>query len=145
MFSPSRSHLVCCGVSNFASVSLRGHWNLPLSKRLYKSRNPSPSHSSPLILSLRLPQNKNNALLYGSRFSFADLQPRGKASFIRVRLWSVSNLYILLPDIPDFLLKYHSAYFTYYSNQYFSRNIRRQRYFYVVLLDNDIRFCFRNC
>ena len=66
IFKPSSSQRVCCGVSSKASVSLRGHWNLPLSSRLYKSRNPSPSHRSPLIRSHRLPQNKNNALLYGS-------------------------------------------------------------------------------
>ena len=66
IFKPSRSHRVCCGVSSKASVSLRGHWNLPLSSRLYKSRNPSPSHRSPLMRSQRLPQNKNNAVLYGS-------------------------------------------------------------------------------
>lgn len=33
---------------------------------LYKSRNPSLSHRSPLMRSQRLPQNKNNAVLYGS-------------------------------------------------------------------------------
>ena|GEM_PF-4787628 len=66
IFKPSRSQRVCCGVSSKASVSLRGHWNLPLSSRLYKSRNPSPSHRSPFIRSQRLPQNKNNAVLYGS-------------------------------------------------------------------------------
>ena len=66
IFKPSRSQRVCCGVSSFASVSLRDHWNLPLSSRLYKSRNPSPSHSSPFIRSHHLPQNKNNAVLYGS-------------------------------------------------------------------------------
>lgn len=44
IFKPSRSHRVCCGVSSKASVSLRGHWNLPLSRRLYKSRNPSSSY-----------------------------------------------------------------------------------------------------
>ncbi len=66
IFKPSRSQRVCCGVSSNASVSLRGHWNLPLSSRLYKSRNPSPSHRSPLMRSHRLPQNKNNDVLYGS-------------------------------------------------------------------------------
>ena len=66
IFKPSSSQRVCCGVSSNASVSLRGHWNLPLSRRLYKSRNPSPSHRSPLMRSQRLPQNKNNAVLYGS-------------------------------------------------------------------------------
>ena len=66
IFKPSRSQRVFCGVSSKATVSLRGHWNLPLSRRLYKSRNPSPSHRSPLMRSQRLPQNKNNAVLYGS-------------------------------------------------------------------------------
>jgi len=66
IFKPSRSQRVCCGVSSNASVSLCGHWNLPLSSRLYKSRNPSPSHRSPLMRSQRLPQKKNNAVLYGS-------------------------------------------------------------------------------
>ena len=66
IFNPSSSQRVCCGVSSNASVSLRGHWNLPLSSRLYKSRNPSPSHNNPLMRSHRLPQNKNNALQYGS-------------------------------------------------------------------------------
>ncbi len=66
IFKPSRSQRICCGVSSSASVSLRGHWNLPLSSRLYKSRNPSPSHRSPFMRSQRLPQNKNNAVLYGS-------------------------------------------------------------------------------
>ena len=71
IFKPSRSQRVCCGVSNNASVSLRGHWNLPLSRRLYKSRNPSPSQRRPLIRSQRLPQNKNIAVLYGSSCSCA--------------------------------------------------------------------------
>ena len=71
IFKPSRSQRVCCGVSSNSSVSLRGHWNLPLSSRLYKSRNPSPSQRSPLIRSQRLPQNKNNAVLYGSSYSCA--------------------------------------------------------------------------
>ena len=71
IFKPSRSQRVCCGVSSNASVSLRGHWNLPLSSRLYKSRNPSPSQRSPLIRSQRLPQNKNNAVLYRSSCSCA--------------------------------------------------------------------------
>lgn len=66
IFKPSSNQHVCCGVSSKASVSLRDHWNLPLSSRLYKSRNPSPSHRSPLMRSQRLPQNKNNAVLYGS-------------------------------------------------------------------------------
>ena len=71
IFKPPRSQRVCCGVISNASVSLRGHWNLPLSSRLYKSRNPSPSQRSPLIRSQRLPQNKNNAVLYGSSCSCA--------------------------------------------------------------------------
>lgn len=71
IFKPSRSQRVCCGVSSNASVSLRGHWNLPLSSRLYKSRDPSPSQRSPLIRSQRLPQNKNNAVLYRSSCSCA--------------------------------------------------------------------------
>ena len=66
ILSPSRSQRLCCVVSSNASVSLRGHWNFPLSSLLYRSRKPSPSQSNPLMRSHRLPQNKNNAVLYGS-------------------------------------------------------------------------------
>ena len=71
IFSPSRSQRLCCVVSSNASVSLRSHWNFPLSSLLYRSRKPSPSQSNPLIRSHRLPQNKNNAVLYGSNWSCA--------------------------------------------------------------------------
>ena len=71
ILSPSRSHRLCCVVSSNASVSLRGHWNFPLSSLLYRSRKPSPSQSNPLMRSHRLPQHRNNAVLYGSSCSSA--------------------------------------------------------------------------
>jgi len=70
MLNPSRSQRVCCGVSRRTSLSFRSHWNPPLSRRFCKSRNPSPSHSSPLIRPLRLPQTRNSTALYdGSSFN----------------------------------------------------------------------------
>lgn len=42
--------MLLCGVNNLASYSLRGHWNLPDSSRLYSSRNPLLSQYSALIL-----------------------------------------------------------------------------------------------
>ena len=39
---------------------LRVHWNLPLASLLYSSTNPSPSHTSALILSHLLPQKMNS-------------------------------------------------------------------------------------
>ena len=41
-------------VSSAASSGVRGQLNEPSSKRLYKSKNPVPSQSRPLILSLSL-------------------------------------------------------------------------------------------
>ena len=73
IFSPSRSQRLCCVVSSNASVSLRSHWNFPLSSLLYRSRKPSPSQSNPLIRSHRLPQNKNNAVLVPEQLSQARL------------------------------------------------------------------------
>ena len=36
------SQRYCCGVNSLASSSLRGHWKLPDSRRLYSSRNHRP-------------------------------------------------------------------------------------------------------
>lgn len=57
--SPCISHIYCSDVSCFASDPLCDHWNASLSKHLYKSGNPSPSHSSAFNLSRLLPQNRN--------------------------------------------------------------------------------------
>lgn len=65
-FRPSMSQRYCCGVRSLASVSLRGHWKLPDSRRLYSSRNPSPSQYRTFILSRRRPQNRNSVLVNGS-------------------------------------------------------------------------------
>ncbi len=92
---PSSSYLVCCGVSSFASISLRGHWKFPLSNRLYKSRKPSPSQSNPLIRSRRLPQNRNKAVLNGSRCSCP-------GQFRQVRQWNGEDRCSLSPDTPAF-------------------------------------------
>ena len=43
-----------------SSSLLRVHWNLPLASLLYSSTNPSPSHTSALILSHLLPQKMNS-------------------------------------------------------------------------------------
>lgn len=69
MLSPSINQRYCWGVIARASASLRGHWKLPFSSRLYSSTNPSPSKYSVLILSLRLPQNRNSVRLNGSRWN----------------------------------------------------------------------------
>ena len=66
IFSPSRSQRLCCVVSSNASVSLRGHWNFPLSSLLYRSKNPSPSQSSPLMRSHRLCLNNCRKPVYGT-------------------------------------------------------------------------------
>ena len=66
--SPCISIRYCPSVSSSASLAERGHRKAPLSRRLYSSRKPSPSHSSALIRSLRLPQKRNSVFLsYGSR------------------------------------------------------------------------------
>ena len=66
---PSSNQRTSCSVSILASVSVLGQRNTPLSSLLYKSRNPSPSQSSPLIRSRLRPQNRNRLRLYGSRDS----------------------------------------------------------------------------
>ena len=70
MLNPSMSHRYCWGVSARASLSLRGHWKLPLSNRLYSSTKPLPSQYSALIRSRRRPQNRNSVLLNGSSSNF---------------------------------------------------------------------------
>ena len=67
ILNPSMSQRYCRGVSARASLSLRGHWKLPLSNRLYSSTKPLPSQYSALIRSRRRPQNRNSVLLNGSR------------------------------------------------------------------------------
>ena len=39
--SPSMSHRYCCALSCCTSAPFLGHWKLPLSSRLYSSRNPN--------------------------------------------------------------------------------------------------------
>ena len=56
----------CCGVSERASDSLRGHWYAPCSRRLYSRMKPSFSQYRPLMRSRRLPQNRNSVLVNGS-------------------------------------------------------------------------------
>lgn len=56
--SPCISQVYCSEVMSSASLLVRGHWNRPASRRLYRRRNPSSSHSRPLILSERRPQNR---------------------------------------------------------------------------------------
>ena len=60
---PCISIRYCSSVSSSASFAERGHRKAPLSRRLYSSRKPSPSHSSALIRSLRLPQKRNSVFL----------------------------------------------------------------------------------
>ena len=67
MLNPSMSQRYCWGVSARASLSLRGHWKLPLSNRLCSSTKPLPSQYRALIRSRRRPQNRNSVLLNGSR------------------------------------------------------------------------------
>ena len=63
---PSISHLNSCHVTGLHSESLRGHWNLPFSRRLYRRTNPSPSQRSAFRRSHFLPQNRNSAGWKGS-------------------------------------------------------------------------------
>ena len=56
--SPSISQRNCCCVSDCTSCAFRGHWNWLSASRLYKRSQPSPSQTSPLIRSERLPQNR---------------------------------------------------------------------------------------
>lgn len=58
-FKPSIRQLNCSSVRSAASSVVLGHDNEPASIRLYNRRNPSPIHRRPLILSERLPQNRN--------------------------------------------------------------------------------------
>ena len=53
----------CSLVISTASHSERGHLKVPMLIRLYSKRKPSPSQTSPLILSGFLPQNRNNVFL----------------------------------------------------------------------------------
>ena len=57
--SPCISHWYCSNVISFTSSAVRGHWYLPASALLYTRQKPSSSHTSPLNLSLFLPQNRN--------------------------------------------------------------------------------------
>lgn len=57
--SPSISQRNCCCVSSRTSSALRGHWNLLPASLLYSISQPSFSHTSPLMRSARLPQNRN--------------------------------------------------------------------------------------
>ncbi len=56
--SPSISQRNCCCVSERTSSGLRGHWNLLSDNLLYNRSQPSPSHTSPLMRSARLPQKR---------------------------------------------------------------------------------------
>ena len=56
--SPSISHRNCCGVNSRTSSGVRGHWNRLSESRLYNRSHPSPSHTSPLMRSVRLPQKR---------------------------------------------------------------------------------------
>lgn len=56
--SPSISQRNCCGVNERTSSLLRGHWNRLSDKRLYNNSHPSPSHTRPLMRSVRRPQKR---------------------------------------------------------------------------------------
>ena len=56
--NPWRSLENCSCVKLRRSSSFLGHLNVPASRRLYSSRNPSPSQTRALMRSLRLPQNR---------------------------------------------------------------------------------------
>lgn len=56
--SPSISQRNCCGVNERTSSALRGHWNLLSASLLYNRSQPSPSQTSPLTRSARLPQKR---------------------------------------------------------------------------------------
>ena len=47
-----------CGVNSRTSSGVRGHWNRLSESRLYNRSHPSPSHTSPLMRSVRLPQKR---------------------------------------------------------------------------------------
>lgn len=70
MLNPSMSHRYCCGVSARASLSLRGHWKLPDSKRLYSSTKPLPSQYSALIRSRRRPHEQKQRVAEWIQFKF---------------------------------------------------------------------------
>ena len=55
---PSINQRNCCCVSRRTFSGLRGHWKRLLESRLYNRSHPSPSHTSLLIWSVRLPQNR---------------------------------------------------------------------------------------
>lgn len=81
--SPSIGHRYCCGVSCRASSPFLGHWNLPLSSRLYSSTNPPFAQYSPLSRFLRRPQNRNSAFWNGSsrnRVGTIPTYPRSSAA-----------------------------------------------------------------
>lgn len=55
---PSISQRNCCGVRECTCSGLRGHWKRPSASLLYNRSHPSPSHTSPLIRSVRRPQKR---------------------------------------------------------------------------------------
>ena len=56
--SPSISQRNCCGVRERTSSGLRGHWKRLSDNLLYNKSHPSPSHTNPLIRSVRRPQKR---------------------------------------------------------------------------------------
>ncbi len=56
---PRMRYEYCSGVISASSAVVRGHWNRPVSNRLYSSRNPSPSQMTPFNRSGLRPQNWN--------------------------------------------------------------------------------------
>ena len=71
MDSPSRSQRYSCLVRGRTSDEVLGHWNLPDSRRLYKSTNPVLSKYNALILSALLLQKRNRALVMNMDYSKA--------------------------------------------------------------------------
>ena len=61
--SPSMSHRYCCALSFCTSAQLLGHWKLPLSSRLYSSRN--PSHPSTVLLFGPTSCRRTEIMLFG--------------------------------------------------------------------------------
>mgnify|MGYP000644724426 CR=1 FL=1 len=67
-FSPSIRYRNCSSVSSAASCSVLGQVRDPSSKRLYRSRNPSPIQSRPLIRSDLLPQKRKRSSFFKKDF-----------------------------------------------------------------------------
>ena len=69
---PRMRKLYCSAVISANSVLVLDHWKRPPSKRLYKSKKPSPSHNNPLSRSARRPQKRNRSCVLHLEISVAE-------------------------------------------------------------------------